>query len=117
MEELELPGKYSHIEESILIYLYEHPGWTLGTFELAKARNPAEVSSDIPQESYTEIQYGIETLVADRLIAGKRMRGNGDIIYYTDLKLSAKGEAEAIKQMRRVRKIMHNIPRPEYEQD
>ena len=46
------------------------------------------------------VQYAVETLIQDGLAKGDR---NSDVdgVYFTDLKLTTKGEAAAIRQKRK----------------
>jgi hypothetical protein len=109
--EIDLPGKYNAIEEAILIYLYEHPGWDAGTANLVQMLKPG-LQSDELQQAWEDVQYGIETLVKDGLVSGNRYLQNG-LLQYSKLNLSTKGEVEAITQKRRPKKLVHSVPRPD----
>ena len=115
---LNLPGRYTETEGAILSYLYENPGVPTGTAHLLGVLRPQKASLSIDaaaiearKKEFDEIQYGIETLIADRLAAGQRVMQNGQL-QYVQLKLTAKGEAQAILEKRRPKKIVHTIPRP-----
>jgi hypothetical protein len=110
-QEIDLPGKYSAIEEAVLIYLYEHPGWDAGTANLVQILKP-DLQFDELQQSWEEVQYGIETLVKDGLVSGNRYVQNG-LLQYSKLNLSRQGEVEAITQKRRPTKLVHDVPRPD----
>lgn len=105
-------GKYSEIEEAILKYLYEHPDWSIGTMSLVQALK-SEVKDEESEKAFSDIQYGVETLIADKLIKGKRVLAS-QVIQFVQLELTPKGEAEAILQKRRVGEIniISSIPRP-----
>jgi hypothetical protein len=60
---------------------------------------PEQSTEEQQQQAYKETQYAIETLVVANLAKGKRHAGFGDV-YYAELRLTAKGEAEAINQRR-----------------
>ena len=109
--EIDLPGKYSAIEEAILIYLFEHQGWDAGTVNLVQILKPG-LQSDELQQAWKDVQYGIETLVQDGLVSGNRYVQNG-LLQYSKLKLSSKGEVDAITQRRRPTKLVHSVPRPD----
>src|ERR1035441_8278969 len=83
---LQQKGKYSEIEEAILAYLYEHPGENIGTGSLMKMLRPDKGSSDglwqtpeAQRQVYEEIQFGIETLIKDKLVKGKRGGTSGNV--------------------------------------
>jgi hypothetical protein len=110
-QEIAIPGKYSDIEETILIYMYEHP-WELGTSSLVLALRPG-LQGEEQRKAWEEIQYGIETLVENRLAKGKRLLLN-NLIQFSSLVLTPKGEAEAITVKRRLKTVVliHDVPRP-----
>jgi len=102
--EVNVPGKFSSTEEAILEYLYAHPGDNVVTADLMKVLKPDQHTV----EAFDEIQCGIETLVAARVVNGKRVSEAGKI-QYTELRLTTKGQAEAIKQQRRTKSIKVRI--------
>jgi hypothetical protein len=102
--EINVPGKFSPTEEAILEYLYAHPGDSVATADLVKVLKPEQNTI----EAFDEIQYGIETLVAARVVNGKRVSEAGTI-QYTALRLTTKGQAEAIKQQRRTKSIKVSV--------
>jgi hypothetical protein len=103
--EVDVPGKFSLTEEAILDHLYEHPDGNLGTPDLVRILKPEQDGIKQQQQAFEEIQYGIETLVAARLVRGKRT-SESESLRYVQLRLTAKGQAEAIKQRRRLKKII-----------
>ncbi len=105
--EVIVPGKFSALEEAILAYLYANPTPALGTKELTQELSNARGK----QEGYDQVQYGIETLIVAGLVKGKRSSEMGTLCHHR-LQLTPKGEAEAIKQKRRLKKIVFDIPRP-----
>jgi len=91
------PGKFNSTEEAILAYLYAHPRpEEIGAKDLAKILKPEG------QESWREVEEGIKTLIAHRLVSGKRRRESEDV-WHEKLYLTSIGEAEAIKQERRAK--------------
>ncbi len=102
--EMNMPGKFSHTEEDILGYFYAHPDGSIGTAGLTEILKPERVTTEQQQQAFDEIQYGIETLVAAGLVKGKRVSEPGRV-QYVNLRLTTKGEAEAIKQQRRTKNI------------
>jgi hypothetical protein len=87
------PGKFSATEEAILAHLYAHPE-EIGAKGLASILKPEE------QESWKDIEEGIKTLIAARLVRGKRV-SDSQSVWHEKLHLTTKGEVEAIKQERR----------------
>ena len=121
--EIAIPGKFSETEEAILDYLYQHPGGGVGSGDLAKVLSPElilEQSTELLDneqlqaidQALRKAQYGIETLIAARLVRGKRALKSNRLTY-VQLDLTAKGQAEAIKQGRRLKKIISSVPRPD----
>jgi hypothetical protein len=118
MAEIYLPGKYSKLEEAVLLYLYDHPGWDASTFTLSKVLTGAsQVTSqkpaDVDATSVANVQFAIETLIKDRLVSGDRQLATGKLVYFEKLKLTTKGESQAIEEKRRPRKLIHSIPMPD----
>jgi len=113
--EVHVPGTFSDTEEAILGYLYDNPDGSMGTTSLMSALQPEQQSTaEQREQSFEGIQYGIETLVAHLLVKGKRTTEAGKV-RYVQLRLTSKGQAEAIKQKRRLKKIILDIPRPRWE--
>jgi len=109
--EVNLAGEFSETEEAMLAYLYAHPDSDIGTPGLMTILKLGQDNDEQRQQAYKVTQYAIETLVASGLVKGKRYPGFGDV-YHAELRLTPKGEMEAIKQKRRVKKIIVDIPRP-----
>ena len=112
--EITLPGKYPENEETILIWLYDHPGHDASTDTFTKMFNQDlkmyEASGEL-QEARETTQHAIETLVEQRLVAGDRFLQG--MVKFSKLRLTAKGEAEAIRQKRRPRTLIHSVPQPD----
>jgi hypothetical protein len=66
------------------------------------------------KKAFEEVQFAVETLRMENLVRGKRLRANSGDIYYSELKLTPSGEAAAIKQKRRVKKLIIDVPRPQW---
>jgi hypothetical protein len=96
-EKIAIPGKFSDLEEAILLWLYERPGQVANTVNLAQFFNPtlnlAATSPEV-RPAMESTQYAIETLVEHRLVDGDRYR-SGDMVMFTGLHLIRKGESEA----------------------
>jgi hypothetical protein len=112
--EIAIPGKYTEIEEAILIWLYEHPGLDASTDTFTRMFNPGlnmfEPSQEL-REALGKTQFAIETLVEHRLVRGERFERG--MVLFLKLRLTPKGEAEAITQKRRPKTLIHNVPRPD----
>jgi hypothetical protein len=114
--EYDVPGEYSEIEEAILKYLYENPDAVVGTVNLADILRPVDGEPRFGDEEFKkgraqavdEVQYGIETLISTRLVAGKRVAHYGKV-QFAQLELTTKGEAEAIQQRRRPTKVVVRV--------
>ena len=102
--EVNVPGKFGSKEEAVLEYLYGHPADTIGTAGLAKILEPKQDAVEVVDET----QYEIETLGAARLVKGKRVSESGKV-RFVGLRLTTRGEAEAIKQQRRTKSIKVSI--------
>jgi hypothetical protein len=116
--EIDLPGKYSPLEEAVLRHLYAHPNWDEGTQSLTRRLMPdlqSETSGqDAKTDAYKKVLYAVETLISERLVAGERLCAVDETIYFERLKLTPKGEAQAIKEKRRPNTlVVDSIPRPE----
>lgn len=96
--DVNIPSKFSSTEEAILAYLYVHPCDNIGTGDLARILKSEQDAT----EAFDQTQYGIETLVAERLVKGKRVSESGKV-QYIELRLTTKGEEVAINEQRRAR--------------
>lgn len=101
-------GEYSTLEGSILEHLYDNPDAEFGTLSLIGALKPSR-PADLPpgdeertkqvQQDFDAFQYAVETLIANRVVTGKRVKHAGRV-QFVQLELTQKGMAEAIKQKR-----------------
>jgi hypothetical protein len=96
-----IPGEYGATEEAILRHLYEHPGERIGVADLVRAL----------EQSFEDVLFGVETLIEQRLPKGKRVL-ESEKLQFINLRLTAKGEAAAIRERRRPKSIILNVPRP-----
>jgi hypothetical protein len=119
------PSGFETIEEWIVHQLYEQPKVNHMTHTLfqqlervlqaepsrrdimnqlraAMGQPPLSADHHIeePKLVYSAIQYAVETLIQDGLAKGDR-NSSVDGVYFTDLKLTTKGEAAAIRQKRK----------------
>jgi hypothetical protein len=103
--EIGIPGKFSPEEEAILDHLYNHPDEMIGTGTLIGTLKPDQEATEKRQQSYEEIQGAIETLVAQGLAKGKRVSISGRVCF-EKLRLTPRGEVAAIKERKRVKKLV-----------
>lgn len=120
---INVPGEFSELEEAILDLLYNNPNSNYGTGGLVRELRPEppdgsdEQKAEQQKQAFHDVQYGIETLIVAKHLKGKRQRAfNGDV-YFEELKLTPSGEAAAIKQKRRLKKIVISSNRPPREND
>jgi hypothetical protein len=90
--------------------MFEHP-WEIATANLVQILKPG-VQAGEQRQAWEEVQYGIETLVKERLVTGDRQVQN-NFLQYSGLTLTTKGEAEAITQKRLPTKLIHSVPQPD----
>jgi len=95
------PGKFNATEEAILAYLYAHP-------EKIGAKGLASILKQEEQESWKDIEEGIKTLIAAELVIGERV-SDSQGVWHEKLRLTRKGEREAIKEERKPMGITVNI--------
>ncbi|MGC1105196.1 MAG: hypothetical protein WA876_01530 [Candidatus Acidiferrales bacterium] len=62
--EVVVPGKFNSVQEVILDYLYTHPNENIGTSDLARDFE----SANLQKHPYEDVQFGVEILVAARLV-------------------------------------------------
>jgi len=108
--EFDIPGKFNAAEEAILEYLYAHPDEVIGTDSLSGALKPDRKTIEQQQQTYEEIQSGIETLIAAGLVRGKRVSNSGNVCF-EKLRLNRKGEVAAIRERKRLNKIVVSFDR------
>jgi hypothetical protein len=102
------PPAFSEAGSKILVTLYEQPDFNHSAYTLAQAFYPTiELSTPEYQDAVTNICEATENLIVHALVQGTRQRGADDRIYFGRLKLTGKGEREAILERRRVK----NVPR------
>ena len=102
---------FSEIESKILVTLYEQPDSNLNAYTLAQAFNPTDdLASPEYQTAVEDICEATESLIVRNLVQGTRQRGAGDRIYFGRLKLTRKGEREAIRERRQVA-MLKNVPK------
>jgi hypothetical protein len=119
---IKIPGEFSEIEGAILEYLYDHHGKSNTTAKLVKALRPLQVLAEEitdaepavlkeQQEAFDEVQYGIETLIMAGLVSGDIEEHMGRT-QHINLQITRKGQPKAIAEKRRLKEIIHSIPRP-----
>jgi hypothetical protein len=107
------PVRYGEFEEAILLHLYNNPNPRLshtthnlaGALMLQELQDPNDLGLEDEtrrakiRQAFVEMQSAIESLILHRLVKGDRER-DSEMIHFTNLKLTAKGEAEAIRLRR-----------------
>ena len=102
---------FREMESKILVTLYEQPGSNLNAYTLAQAINPTDdLASPEYQTAVEDICEATESLIVRSLVQGTRQRGADDRIYFGRLKLTRKGEREAILERRQVARLK-NVPK------
>jgi len=97
---MDVPGRFSPIEESILEHLVSHTG-----------KEATENLASVLKCNLQDAQNGIESLIVSRLVKYKRVSLNSGVTY-VNLQLTKEGERQAIIQRRRVKEIVVNITTP-----
>lgn len=114
-EEIGIEGLKDDLELEILLYLYNHPTGEHGTTSLAfNLRAPSLEPGQLPRfdEAYTqkqqqdilEVQHAIESLILAQCVEGVRAE-LGSSIQFNELKLTHKGEEEAIRAKRHLKEL------------
>jgi hypothetical protein len=123
---MKMPEKLDATEEAILRYLYDNPTPDgqeayLDTFQLVNHVRPEPANGfneEQQKENFKQTQHAIETLIESKFVKGTRLRsgGPGGSVYFAHLELTTSGEAEAIRQKRKVKEVVvdptHRPPRP-----
>ncbi len=97
---MDVPGKFSPIEESILEHLTSQVG-----------KETTENLASVLKCNLQDAQNGIESLIVSRLVKYKRVSLISGVTY-VNLQLTKEGERQAIIQRRRVKEIVVNITAP-----
>ena len=98
-----LTPTFSEMESKILVTLFEQPRSNLNAYTLAQAINPTDdLASPECQTAVEDICEATESLIVRSLVQGTRQKGADDRIYFGRLKLTRKGEREAILERRQV---------------
>src|ERR1700743_152953 len=103
------------LEEEVLLFLYNHPDREFETASLAfNLRAPNVAPDELPQfdEAYNQkqrqdllaMQHAGERLVLSQCVEGQR-ETLGNAVQFTGLKLTRKGEEEAIRAKRTLREL------------
>jgi hypothetical protein len=91
--------KFDVRDVAMLIVLYESPGANYTTYGLSQALHPAVDAASQRDfgKVYDEVRTTSERLIMLDLVDGNRLKGNDGGIFYSDLKLTKKGQREAIE--------------------
>ncbi len=92
-----IPGKFSHIEESILEHLSSH-----------MSKETAEGLAAVLEYNFQDVRNGIEALIVARLVNYRRASVN-DSVTYVNLQLNKEGERQAIIQRQRAKEIVCTV--------
>ncbi|HWZ81851.1 MAG TPA: hypothetical protein VNW47_04470 [Terriglobales bacterium] len=90
---------FSQLEGGILNAMYERADGAYNTYTLHSVLHPADKPGDVPPTAFNDTRDAVESLIQHGLMNGKRLNGN-DGVYFTELKLSNKGQQEAIRHRR-----------------
>jgi hypothetical protein len=114
MVEKKKVGKvYSEIEESILIWLYDHPtskGSTVLFIPLLHPGVKPYRAGEAERKAYLETQAAIETLILDKLVSGKPLPIAGGGVQHTELHLLKKGKLWVMAAKKKAKALQENPP-------
>jgi len=117
--------KQSETEEAILLYLYDHPTGKHSTLNLASALEddsltPEEIADAVKKIAEgtlpskirrtrrpEDVQSDIESLIVKGLVRGRERLGTPGNITHADIKLTPRGEREAIEAKNRPRFLVN----------
>jgi len=89
---------YDDREVAILKALYEDPDFHFNSYSLAKVLYPdAPVSTPEAGEAFTTTRDATAKLIERGLVRSKERHKGADGVYFEGLKLTAKGQTEAIR--------------------
>jgi hypothetical protein len=91
------PPVFSDKESAILIAIYDNPNIVYSTYSLFPALNPTIPADAI---ALAKILAATEELISRGLVRGERLK-SGEGIYFSELKLTYKGEQAAIHERKR----------------
>ena len=101
---------YNESERAILIEVYDNPNIAHTSYTLSQKLNPTtKVGTPEYGAAFTKVRETTEDLIVRGVLRGKRLKGaNG--IYFTELKLTPKGEKAAIQERRRKADFEKELP-------
>jgi hypothetical protein len=89
----------SEKEVAVLELLYDNPGSNYNTYGLTQALNPSvDPSSQEFVKPYNEVRTASERLIMLDLVDGNRLKAGDNSVYFSDLKLTKKGQRKAIEE-------------------
>jgi hypothetical protein len=95
---MRFPPSFDEIETAILLEIYDQPDGTYDSYTLLRKVNPGVPSgSEQAVNALTRICAATENLIERGFVRGKRLRG-ADGVYFNSLRLTRKGEQNAIRQ-------------------
>jgi hypothetical protein len=99
---MRLPPVFDDKEEAILLSMYEVENGTYDSYTLARKLNTTvEVATPPAGTAFAKTRGATERLISHDLVRGERLSG-ADGVYFTKLKLTAKGQRAAIQLRRTV---------------
>jgi hypothetical protein len=109
----DISGPLGIVGKAVLGCLYKHANGTIGTKDLMKILRPSQNEVGQEQKAYEEIQGAIEKLLLARLVTGKRVP-ESEKVYHIKLRLTPKGEVEALRQRDLPDTLVVDLPRPDW---
>jgi hypothetical protein len=95
---MRFPPSFDEIETAILLEIYDQPDGTYDSCTLLRKLNPGVPSgSERAVNALTRIRAASENLIELGFVRGKRLRG-ADGVYFNSLRLTRRGEQNAIRQ-------------------
>lgn len=101
---------FNNIESGILIVLYEEPDVSHTSYTLTQKLNPPiQIGIQDYEATFENVRDATEEHIVRRLVRVKRHKG-ADGIYFSDIKLTSKGEQAAIRERKRRAELEKLVP-------
>jgi hypothetical protein len=101
---------FNNIESGVLIVLYEEPDVSHTSYTLTQRLNPPiQIGIQDYEPTFENVRDATEEHIVRGLVRGKRLKG-ADGIYFSDIKLTSKGEQAAIQERKRRAELEKALP-------